>query len=509
MDEPIIRMQGISKSFGGNKANDNIDMEVRKGEILALLGENGAGKSTLMKILFGLYSRDSGTVEISGKAMPAGYSPKDAMEMGIAMVHQHFKLVESFTVTENIVLGAEEKVSRFVFDRDKASKAIDGLFEFAGFSIPKDSVVRDLPLGDRQRVEILKALYRGCSVLVLDEPTTVLTPQETDEMFGLLRRLKARGMTVIIITHKLNEVLAISDRVMVLRQGKLIRQFDTDKTDARELARTMVGFDIDNSTVTPLSCEGLSPSLEFENITTESGQGCSLKGLDLKLYPGRIVGIAGVDGNGQHELVEVLAGILRPSGGTMRLEGKETAFGKEVLRKAGVRIIPEDRHRQGLVLPLTLQDNIMLGYRNEKRFKRGPAFRYKDVCSFTDGMTEQFDIRPRSRGQVVQFMSGGNQQKVVLARELSQKNLSTVVASQPTRGLDVGAIEFTHEQLIAHRNEGRAVLLISSDLDEITALSDEIAVIYNGRIVVQKNAQGFDRLQLGIYMGGGKPEEDA
>lgn len=507
MDESVIRMRGISKVFGTNKANDSIDMDVYKGEILALLGENGAGKSTLMKILFGLYARDEGTVEISGTPMPAVYSPKTAMEAGLAMVHQHFKLVESFPVAENIVLGCEEKISKFIYSREKTRKKIDELFDFAGFSIPKDAIVKDLPLGDRQRVEILKALYRGCRVLILDEPTTVLTPQETDELFALLRRLKERGMTIIIITHKLKEVLAISDRVLVLRQGKLIREFITRETDASELACTMVGYELQNSTVTPLPCGNLQPEIELKDISTEGEQGCNLKGLNLRLYPGRIVGIAGVDGNGQSELVKVLAGIGIPVSGKLSIRGQETAFGKDTLRTSGVRIIPEDRHRQGLVLPLSVQDNIMLGYRNNGKFRKGIMFRYKDVCRFSDEMIEKFDIRPKSRTQIARFMSGGNQQKVVLARELSQSNLRTVVASQPTRGLDVGAIEFTHEQLIAHRDAGEAVLLISSDLDEIMALSDEIAVIYGGKIAVQKYSGELDRQKLGIYMGGGVPKE--
>lgn len=503
MTNSALKMRNITKSFGSNRANDSIDIDVYKGEILALLGENGAGKSTLMKILFGLYSPDSGSIEINGKTMPPSYSPREAMENGIAMVHQHFKLVDSFSVAENIVLGAEEKVSKVRYDRKKVRSVLEGLYEKVGIKLDNDTLVRDLPLGDKQRVEILKTLYRGSSILILDEPTTVLTPQETEELFSLLKRLKAKGMTIIIITHKLNEVMEISDRIVVLRQGKVADEFITSNTDKKTLAKAMVGYDLVNSSVRPESCEGISPSLIMKNVITAEGKGCSLKGLDLSLYPGRIVGVAGVDGNGQSELVEILSGVGRFNGGSITVEDSRLSPGSQICEKCGIRVIPEDRHKQGLVLPLSVQDNVMLGFRNDSRFRKGPVFRMKKVKEYVTELEDQYDIRPRDTDQTVQFMSGGNQQKVVLARELSQSNLKIVVASQPTRGLDVGAIEFTHSQLIRHRAEGKAVLLISSDLDEILALSDEIAVLYDGRIVVQKSAMGFGKAEIGLYMGGG------
>ena len=505
-DSVVIRMRGVSKSFGNNKANDNVDMEVRKGEILAILGENGAGKSTLMKILFGFYTRDEGTVEIEGNVMPLVYSPRVAMEMGLAMVHQHFKLVETLPVAENIVLGAEGKVARFVYDKRKTREKLKSLYDYSGIHLNSDTLIRDLPLGDRQKVEILKALFRGCRTLILDEPTAVLTPQETENMFSLLKNLREQGMTVLIITHKLSEVLQLSDRVLVMRAGRVAGLFETSHTSEAELARTMVGYELGSSKTIRQSCSALSPTLQLENLSTEDSAGCNLKGLSLSLYPGRIVGIAGVDGNGQRELVEVLAGILPLSSGTVLLNGSLFDIGRRKLAESGLRIIPEDRHRQGLVLPLTVQDNIMAGYRNRIDMRKGPFFDMEAIHSFTDGLIEDFDIRPRSRELKAQQMSGGNQQKIVLARELSESDLSIIVASQPTRGLDVGAIEFTHSQLLKHKNEGRTILLISSDLDEIEALSDEIAVIYDGKITVQRNADDFDRTTLGLYMGGGRED---
>jgi len=504
----IIQMQQISKCFGNSYANDSVDLEVFKGEILALLGENGAGKSTLMKILFGLYSRDRGNIEIDGTRMPMVYSPSDAMHLGIAMVHQHFKLVESLPVAENIVLGAEDKILKVTYDRKKVRAELDKLYEFTGITLPSDTLIRDLPLGERQRVEILKALFRGCKVLILDEPTTVLTPQETENLFELLRHLRKQGMTILIITHKLAEVLALSDRVVVMRRGKLVKTLKTAETNAAELANTMVGYELKSAKVIPKSCLGLPIAMCLDDLHTVQDQGCSLKGLNLSLFSGRVVGIAGVDGNGQSELVEVLAGIRKPTSGSITIKGENIGKRNDALRQKSIRIIPEDRHCQGLVLPLTLQDNLLLGFRNRKELRIGPVFRIKEVRNFLERIITDFDIRPGVRTQKVQLMSGGNQQKVVLARELSQQEMQITVASQPTRGLDVGAIQFTHSQIIGLRDEGKAVLLISSDLDEIRALSDEIAVIHNGRIVVQKAADQLDRLQLGLYMGGGTAEEE-
>lgn len=503
----IIRLEHITKCFGDLRANDDVSLEIRRNEIVSVLGENGAGKSTLMKVLFGLYKRDGGSIWIDGEELSLSYSPNVAMRLGVAMVHQHFKLVETYSVAQNIVLGVEKSVNRVVYDKKKVKKEMDALLEKTGIKIDMDAIVWDLPLGDRQRVEILKSLYRGCKILILDEPTTVLTPQETDALFDLLRDLRDKGMTIIIITHKLNEVLSLSDRVVVMRHGRMEASFDTAKTNADELATAMVGRSVHHAVVDIQPCEE-APSFRLEEIKTKHGLGCSLKGLNLNLYNGRVVGIAGVDGNGQTELVQVLAGLRQITEGAIYADGvKVTRNTNKNLRAAGIRIIPEDRHRQGLVLPLTIKDNVLLGYLKDKRFSKMGVFKMKKANEYVDKLIEEYDVRPKRRGAAVYLMSGGNQQKVVLARELSQPDVKLAIASQPSRGLDVGATQFTHSQLLKLRNEGKAILLISSDLDEVRALSDEIAVIYNGRIVTQKPANELDIQQIGLYMGGMNAEE--
>ncbi len=503
----IIRLEHITKCFGDMRANDDVNLEIRRNEIVSVLGENGAGKSTLMKILFGLYKRDSGSIWIDGEQLSLSYSPNVAMQLGVAMVHQHFKLVETYSVAQNIVLGVEHNISKGIYNKQKVKNEMNALFERTGISMDMDAIVKDLPLGDRQRVEILKSLYRGCKILILDEPTTVLTPQETDSLFELLRDLRSKGMTIIIITHKLNEVLALSDRVVVMRHGKMEASFDTEKTNADELAAAMVGRSVQRAVVSVQPCNE-EASLRLEDIKTKSGLGCCLKGLNLNLYNGRVVGIAGVDGNGQTELVEVLAGLRQISGGAIYAKGSRlTRNTNKNMRGAGIRIIPEDRHKQGLVLPLTVKENILLGYLHDGRFSKMGVFNMKKANDYVEKLIEEYDVRPRSRSSFVYLMSGGNQQKVVLARELKQEDVSYVVASQPSRGLDVGATQFTHSQLLKLRNEGKAILLISSDLDEVRALSDEIAVIYDGRIVVQKPANELDIQQIGLYMGGMTAEE--
>lgn len=505
--ETMIELRNIVKSFQGFRANDDISLTAQKGEIVALLGENGAGKSTLMNILFGLYQRDSGSITIDGREMPMSYSPQQAIESGIAMVHQHLKLVEPFTVAQNVILGAEKTVSRFFYRNKVCNQKVRALCERYHMNIKPDSVVSTLPLGAKQRVEILKALYRGCRILILDEPTTVLTPQETDALFALLRQFQKDGMTILIITHKLHEVMAISDRVMVLRQGKCTACFNTAETSPEELAATMIGRKLVKAQVEACGhAADETPSMELVGIRTASlAEGCWLKGLDLRLYAGHIVGLAGVDGNGQTALVEVLAGITKMTDGEIRT--RRSVIRKNttaVMRAQGIRMIPEDRHRQGLVLPMSTYENILIGYRSDKRFVRAGVFRTKQATSFVQGLTEAFDIRPRDEKTIVRSMSGGNQQKVVLARELSAPELQVVVASQPTRGLDAGAIQAVHNTLLRLRAEGKTILLISSDLEEIKALSDEIAVLHNGVVAIQKAAGDFTDEQIGLYMGGGQ-----
>ena len=505
--ETMIELRNIVKSFRSVRANDDISLTAHKGEIIALLGENGAGKSTLMNILFGLYQRDSGSIIIDGKEMPMNYSPQQAIENGIAMVHQHLKLVEPFTVAENVILGAEHTISRFFYRDKTCQQKIEQLCRRYHMNIQPNSVVSTLPLGAKQRVEILKALYRGCKILILDEPTTVLTPQETDELFQLLRQFQKDGMTILIITHKLREVMEISDRVMVLRQGKCAAWLDTAATTPEELAAIMIGKKLAKAQVHACShAADAEPSLEFTDVhTAELGEGCWLKGLNLRLYAGRIVGLAGVDGNGQTAIVEVLAGITNLTHGQIRTQhGSIRKNTPAVMRAQGIRLIPEDRHRQGLSLPLSTLENILLGFRNDKRFVHAGIFHMKKITAFVQELAEAFDIRPRSEKTIVRSMSGGNQQKVVLARELSAPGLQIVVASQPTRGLDAGAIQSVHSTLLQLRAEGKTILLISSDLDEIKALSDEIAVLYNGTVEIQKAAPDFTDEQIGLYMGGGR-----
>ena len=503
----MIEMRDIVKMFGPSCANDHISLSVKKGEIISLLGENGAGKTTLMNVLFGLCRRDSGSIALDGVEMPVEYSPQTAIEHGIAMVHQHLKLVETFTVAQNVILGAETMVSRRLFRREKCERAVGALCSRYGMDIDPKSVVSALPLGAKQRVEILKALYRGCKVLILDEPTTVLTPQETDALFDLLRSFQAAGMTIIIITHKLHEVMAISSRVLVLRQGKAAAIFNTNETTQAELAATMIGKTLVKAQVSAqLHSHDCPPSVELRGLSTAAaGDACPLRDVNLNLYAGRIVGVAGVDGNGQTALVEVLAGVKKLSGGSIQIGAKEIKKNTSgTMRQEGIQIIPEDRHRQGLVLAFSVYENIMLGYRKDRRFVKDGVFRKAKARQFVSQLSNTFDIRPRDTGILVKRMSGGNQQKVVLARELSSPDVKIVVVSQPTRGLDAGAIQSVHSTLLKLREEGKTILLISSDLDEIKALSDEIAILYNGSIAVQRAAQGFADEAIGLYMGGGK-----
>lgn len=504
MSETMISMKDVTIRFGSLTANDRVSLEVRAGEIMSLLGENGAGKSTLMKILYGLYTRECGEIMIDGNIMPKRYAPADAIRLGISMVPQHFMLIDSFTVAENIVLGEEQRISPLMMSREKACAKVDSLCEQFGIPLSSGQIVGELPLGVKQKVEILKALYRGTRVLILDEPTTVLTPQEVDELFGLLRSLRAQGITIIIITHKLNEVLSISDRVMVMRLGKNIELLETAHTNAQELSRIMVGKEVASVHVEQAQTEPQRPVLRLAGLyTRREGDRYHLQGIHLDLFAGRVVGVAGIDGNGQTDLVEVLAGTKELSEGEIQTdEYSITSNTVEKMRMLGVGIIPEDRTRQGLVLDLTVRDNILLGYKGDARFENHGMINLKSANQYVNSLIQKYDIRPSRGSAICRFISGGNQQKVVLARELERVGLKAVVASQPVRGLDVGAIQFTHSTLLKLRNEGKAILLISSDLDEIKTLSDYIAVIRSGRIVAFKAAGEFSKDEIGLYMGG-------
>lgn len=503
-DDFIISIEDVTISFGDLIANDGVTLNIRKGEILALLGENGAGKSTLMKILYGLYSRKEGKISIDSEQMPLKYAPSDAIERGVSMVSQHFLLVDSFTVAENIILGEEKQLSRVFYNKERAYEQVDKLCKEYGIDVSPDAIVEELPLGVKQKIEILKALHRGGKVLILDEPTTVLTPQETSDLFILLRNLQNKGLTIILITHKLHEVMEVTDRVAVMRHGKMITTFDTKDTNVKILSRTMVGEDVDSIHVDEAPwVDGQVASLRMQNVyTKKDGVRCNLKGFDLELYPGRIVGVAGIDGNGQTDLAEVLTGIKRIQSGKLLISDKDVASGSvKTMRSSGIGTIPEDRHAQGLVLNLTIRDNVLIGYMHDKRFVNKGIFKISKINQYVDGLIAKYDIRPQRKSGVCKYISGGNQQKVVLARELERPNLQIVVAAQPSRGLDVGAIQFTYQMILRLREEGKAILLISSDLDEILALSDDVVVIRDGSVAISCKTCDLSKEEIGLYMG--------
>lgn len=508
IEKIAISARDVSIKFGDIVANDMVSLEIKKGEIMGILGENGAGKSTLMKIVYGLYTRESGEIFVNGRCLPPKYSPADAIDLGVSMVPQHFMLVDAFTVAENIVLGEEHRINRYLVDTKKTNELVANLCTEFGLNVSPEQKVEKLPLGAKQKIEILKALYRNTNILILDEPTTVLTPQEVDDLFVLLREFQNRGMTIVIISHKLHELLAITDRITVMRAGKIVRTFMTSETNAEELAQAMVGRDLDKLDVhskSNLDDANSQPAISLHNVSTRfDGVRCSLKNLSLDLYPGKIIGIAGIDGNGQTELVELLSGVKPLECGHIQVDDKQIAENTvSTMRALGIGVIPEDRIEMGLVTDLSILENILLGYKGDKRFERFGVFRFDHIKDYVNQLINDYDVRPARRRAVCKFVSGGNQQKVVLARELERPGLRAVVASQPVRGLDVGAIVFTHQTLLNLREEGKAVLLISSDLDEILSLSDEVAVLRSGEIVVQRPASEFTRDEIGLYMGGG------
>ena len=497
---PVLRMQGIRKTYPGVVANDDVDLDVRSGEIHGLLGENGAGKTTLMKILYGLSQPDAGSIEIKGR--PALLrSPKDAVEAGIGMVHQHFMLVPDMTVAENVALGYRTEKYPLI---DLAAIAADvrELSRQHGLEVDPDAVVEDLSVGARQRVEILKLLHRSAEILILDEPTSVLTPQEWEDLAQVLRSLVAEGRAAVFITHKLDEVMAVADRCTVLRDGAVVGTVEVKDTDKASLARMMVGRPV-VFRAARVDAEPGEAVLEVENLSlTGSGGQAVLDGITFEVRAGEVLGVAGVDGNGQTELVDVLTGMTRPTTGRILIGGTEV----DRLTPAGFRrrsggVITEDRHKTGLALDLSLRDNlIMRDYRDPPLSSRGLL----ELASIRDhcvNLIRRFDVRTPSQTIRMSQLSGGNQQKSVLARELyAAPNL--LVASQPTRGLDVGAMEFVYSTLLDRKRAGSALLLISTELDEILSLSDRIAVIANGRILRILAAEHADAETLGLLMGG-------
>lgn len=503
--EYVIEMNHIRKEFPGIVANDDITLQLRKGEIHALLGENGAGKSTLMSVLFGLYQPEAGTIKKDGVEVKIN-NPNDATALGIGMVHQHFKLIEVFTVLDNIILGAETTSKLGFLKKKEARKKVQALSEKYGLKVNLDAKVEDITVGMQQRVEILKMLYRDNDILIFDEPTAVLTPQEIDELMEIMRGFAKEGKSILFITHKLNEIMAVSDRVTVLRKGKYIGTVDTKDTNKQELSNMMVGRPVQleikkeesHPTDVVLKVEGLTvPSKVHKND--------AVKDVSLEVRKGEIVCLAGIDGNGQTEFIYGLTGLEKATSGRITLCGRDIS--KASIRKrsqAGMSHIPEDRHKHGLVLGYTLEQNLVLQKYLEPRFQNHGFIKFDEVRKYAEKLIEDYDVRS---GQgpitIARSMSGGNQQKAIIARELDRDE-PLIVAVQPTRGLDVGAIEHIHKQLIAERDKGKAVLLVSLELDEVLGLSDRILVLYEGEIVGELDPKKTDAQELGLYMSGAK-----
>ncbi len=495
-------MRGITKRYPGVVANDHIDLTIKPGEIHALLGENGAGKSTLMNVLYGLARPDEGEILLDGTAVEIA-SPSDAIARGISMVHQHFMLVPVLTVAENILLGEETMANAIFLDRKEAHRRIVDLGRRFGFEIDPEAKVGNLSVGWQQRVEILKALYRDARILVLDEPTAVLTPQETEEIFAVLRRLAAEGRSIIFISHKLYEVLEIADRITVIRRGRVVGERLPGATDEGDLAELMVGREVE-LTVDRGESHPADARLVVSDLHVRDDRGSEVvSGVGFEVRSGEILGIAGVAGNGQDELIQTLIGLRRPVSGTVSLGGQDvTGHLPRAMNEAGVGYVPADRHRWGLVLPFTISDNIVLTsyYRRPfaRRFIRDEAAIEKDA----DRAIKDFDIRTPSPTVHAATLSGGNQQKVVVAREFD-RDLQLLILDQPTRGLDVGSIEFIHRQTIAKRDAGTAILLVSAELDEILELSDRIAVMYRGAFVAVRDGRTADKNEIGLLMATG------
>ncbi len=507
---PALAMRGITKQFPGVLANDHIDLDVRPGEIHALLGENGAGKSTLMNILYGLIQPDEGEVLVDGEVVRIT-GPANAIARGIGMVHQHFMLVPVFTVTENIVLGDETMANPVVLDTKRADGQIRALADQFGFDIDPRALVGELSVGIQQRVEILKALYRGARILILDEPTAVLTPQETVEIFAVLRRLAAEGTSIVFISHKLYEVLEIADRITVIRRGRVVGEADPRTATEEDLAEMMVGREV-SLTVDKGPASPGDVVLNVDTLTVADDRGSVVvQDCTFEVRAGEILGIAGVAGNGQAELVEAIVGLRRAAGGSTHLAGADiTNHSVRELTGRGLAYIPGDRQRFGLVLSYPVDDNLVLTDYYHQPYSRFGVLNERAISERADELIPAFDIRTPSATVSASTLSGGNQQKVIVAREFS-RDVTLLVADQPTRGLDVGSIEFIHKQIVAKRDGGAAVLLVSAELDEIMELSDRIAVMYRGRLVATLDAAGAEKEQVGLIMATGKaggPDEE-
>ncbi|MBE5783368.1 MAG: ABC transporter ATP-binding protein [Clostridiales bacterium] len=510
MNDYVIEMLHIDKVFPGIKANDDITLQLRKGEIHALLGENGAGKSTLMSVLFGMYQPDGGEIRKDGKKVEI-HNPNDANALGIGMVHQHFKLVEVFSVLDNIILGAED-VKMGMLKKKKAREKVVALSENYGLRVDPDALIEDISVGMQQRVEILKMLYRDNDILIFDEPTAVLTPQEIEELLQIMRNFAAEGKSILFITHKLNEIMAVADRCTVLRKGKCMGTVEVQNTTKEELSRMMVGRDV-SMTVEKKDIAVGSVVLEVRDITVPGKfkKKDAVKNVSFEVRAGEIVCLAGIEGNGQTEFVAALTGLEAMSRGRIRLNGQDiTNASVRARARAGISHIPEDRHKHGLVLDYSLEDNLVLQRYWEPAFQEGGFIKKGEVRRYAEKLIDEYDIRSgQGAVTVARSMSGGNQQKAIIAREVD-RNCDLLVAVQPTRGLDVGAIENVHRQIEAVKNNRKAVLLVSLELDEVMSLSDRILVMYEGEIVGEFDPKTTTVQELGLYMAGARRqgEED-
>jgi len=498
---PILELRGITKRFPGVLANDHIDLTLNQGEIHALLGENGAGKSTLMNVLYGLYHPDEGEILVRGNPIRMT-GPRDAIAQGIGMVHQHFMLIPVFTVTENVMLGDESITNGVVLDRKKVAREIRELSTKYGLEVNPDLYIKDLSVGVQQRVEIIKLLYRKADILILDEPTAVLTPQEADDLFQVLRNLKARGNSIIFITHKLREVLELADRITVLRLGKVVGSADPQSATSAELARLMVG----RSVILSVDKEPAQPkavTLAVQNLVVrDERHNIAVNGVSFQVHAGEVLGIAGVQGNGQTELAQALTGLRKVESGQVTILGEDTTHANpRKISELRVAHVPEDRQADGLVLNFPVEDNLVLNEYYRPPFAKGIVMNFDAIQTAAEERVHEFDVRTPSIFVNAGNLSGGNQQKVIVAREFS-RDIALLIASQPTRGLDVGSIEYIHKRIIDKRDAGVAVLLVSNELDEIMSLSDRVAVMFKGEIIDTVNAAETTKEALGLLMAG-------
>ena len=497
----MLELKNITKTFGDVIANNDVSFTVTTGTIHAIVGENGAGKSTVMRIVYGFYNADSGEILIDGKPVDIR-TPHDAIKLGIGMVHQHFMLVDTMSVAENIILGAETG-GAFDLDLDKANREIRVLSDELKLNIDPNALIEDLSVGQQQRVELLKALYRNAELLILDEPTAVLSPQEVEEFFSILRRMKAQGKTIIIITHKLEEVLAISDEVTVMRDGKVVGNVQTSETNAQQLARMIVGRDV-LLRVEKTDAKPSASVLEVIDLSVPGKLGTAVNGVTFSVRAGEIVGIAGIEGNGQTELVEALAGLCKPSSGEIKFEGSDISnTSARERRELGIAHIPEDRHKRGLLLASDLAENSILGVHYRPPIAQASGFMNSGAISArVNEIIKNFDVRPPVASLTAKALSGGNQQKLIIGREF-ELDPKLLLVSQPTRGVDIGAIEFIHRKLIALRDAGSAILLVSAELEEVTALADRLLVIREGTIVGEVDPKLTSVEDIGLMMTGG------